>query len=213
MPFADRRDAGRRLGDAVAALGLERPVVLALPRGGVPVAYEVARSIAAPLDVLMVRKLGCPWQPELGLGAIGEDGVQVLNAELIGQARISPQEIAQIAEREGEELTRRVQRYRQGRPAVELSGRDVVLVDDGLATGFTARAGIAVLRQRGAATVVLAVPVAPAEALRELRDLADEVVCLEAPGWFVAVGGSYADFTQTTDAEVVDLLDANLTLS
>ena len=212
MPFADRRDAGRRLAAAVAPLELHQPVVLALPRGGVPVGYELAQALGAPLDVLMVRKLGCPGQPELGLGAIAEDGVELRNTDLIREAGTAHEQLAEIARREHRELDRRVQLYRQGRVGVALADRSVVLVDDGLATGFTARAGIAVVRRRGAAQVVVAVPVAPAETVAQLRELADEVVCLETPADFVAIGGFYADFTQVSDAEVVALLDTGLAL-
>ncbi len=212
MPFTDRRDAGIRLARAVAALELHRPVVLALPRGGVPVGFEVARTIGAPLDVLIVRKLGCPGQPELGLGAIGEDGVELRNPDLVRQARVSDEQLAEIARRERRELDRRLRHYRRGRAGVALAGASVVLVDDGLATGFTARAGIEVVRRRGAARVVLAVPVAPAETVADLRGVADEVVCLETPPGFVAIGACYRDFAQTSDAEVVALLDAGLAL-
>jgi putative phosphoribosyl transferase len=208
MQFADRREAGRHLGAELATLELDRPVVLGLPRGGVPVAYEVARVLSAPLDVLVVRKLGCPWQPELGLGAIGEDGVRLLNTDLIRQTQVGASELEAVAEREGHELERRVERYRQGRPAVTLAGRTVLVVDDGLATGFTARAGIEVVRRRGARRVVLAVPVAPADTLAELAEVADEVVCLQAPAWFSSIGAFYSDFSQTTDVEVTELLAA-----
>jgi putative phosphoribosyl transferase len=208
MQFADRRAAGRRLGAELATLELDRPVVLGLPRGGVPVAYEVARVLSAPLDVLVVRKLGCPWQPELGLGAIGEDGVRLLNTGLIRQTQVGASELEAVAEREGRELERRVERYRQGRPAIALAGRTVLVVDDGLATGFTARAGIEVVRRRGAQRVVLAVPVAPADTLAELAEVADEVVCLQTPAWFSSIGAFYTDFSQTSDAEVTELLAA-----
>jgi putative phosphoribosyl transferase len=208
MPFTDRREAGRRLGAEVVGLGLDRPVVLGLPRGGVPVAYEVARALEAPLDVLVVRKLGCPWQPELGLGAIGEDGVRLLNAELIRATQVGAHELEAVARREGRELERRVERYRQGRPAIELAGRTVLVVDDGLATGFTARAGLEVVRRRGAQRVVLAVPVAPGDTLAELAEVADDVVCLETPAWFSSIGAFYSDFSQTSDAEVTELLAA-----
>ena len=208
MPFADRREAGRHLAAAVADHGEDRPVVLGLPRGGVPVAYEVARALSAPLDVLVVRKLGCPWQPELGLGAIGEDGVRLLNTDLIRLTQVSAHELEAVAQREGRELERRVERYRQGRAAVELAGRTVLVVDDGLATGFTARAGIEVVRRRGARRVVLAVPVAPADSLAELAEVADDIVCLQTPTSFSAIGAFYTDFSQTSDAEVTDLLAA-----
>lgn len=208
MPFADRHEAGQRLAAELMGFVDERPVVLGLPRGGVPVAYEVARALEAPLDVLVVRKLGCPWQPELGLGAIGEDGVRLLNRDLIRRADVSAQELEAVARREGRELERRVERYRQGRPGVDLSGRNVLVIDDGLATGFTAKVGIEVVRRRGAKRVVLAVPVAPPDTVVELREVADEVICLEAPARFGSIGAFYADFSQTTDAEVAGLLAA-----
>jgi putative phosphoribosyl transferase len=208
MPFADRREAGLRLAAALMGFVADRPVVLGLPRGGVPVAYEVARTLNAPLDVLVVRKLGCPWQPELGLGAIGEGGVRLLNLDLIRRAQVSAPALEAVAQREGQELERRVQRYRRGRPVVDLSGRTVLLIDDGLATGFTAKAGIEVVRRRGATRVVLAVPVAPPDTVAELAEVADEVVCLETPARFGSIGAFYADFSQTTDAEVAGLLAA-----
>ena len=206
MPFSDRRDAGRQLGAELATRTYPDPLVLGLPRGGVPVAFEVARTLDAPLDVLVVRKLGCPRQPELGIGAIGEGGVRVLNRRLIAQVGVSDAELERIAGREQAELERRLDRYRQGRPAVPLAGRTVVLIDDGLATGFTARAAVEVSRRRGATRVILAVPVAPAEAVTDLASVADEVVCLETPRWFGAIGEFYADFSQTSDEEVARLL-------
>jgi putative phosphoribosyl transferase len=208
MPFADRHEAGRRLAAELMGFIDELPVVLGLPRGGVPVAYEVARALDAPLDVLVVRKLGCPWQPELGLGAIGEDGVRLLNLDLIRRAHVSTQELEAVARQEGRELGRRVERYRRGRTGVDLSGRNVLVIDDGLATGFTARVGIEVVRRRGAKRVVLAVPVAPPDTVTELREVADEVICLEAPARFGSIGAFYVDFSQTTDAEVAGLLAA-----
>ena len=208
MPFADRRDAGRQLASHLAPWRGVGPLVLGLPRGGVPVAYEVATALHAPLDVLIVRKLGCPGQPELGLGAIGEDGVQVRNPDLIAQSGISPAQLERIVEAEQAELARRLERYRGGRPGRSLQARTVLLIDDGLATGFTARAAIEVARHRGAAQVVLAVPVAPAETVAELAAVADHVVCVEQPRWFTAIGGFYDDFRQTSDEEVAELLAA-----
>lgn len=205
MPFVNRRDAGRRLADDLARHPLQRPVVVALPRGGVPVAAEVAARLGAPLDVLVVRKVGCPWQPELGMGAIGEGGVRVLNDDLIAHLRVTPDKEAVVAA-EQVEVGRRVRRYRGDRKAVSVEGRTVIVVDDGVATGFTARAGIEVLRQQGASRVVVAVPVAPAETVEELRAVADDVVCLETPAFFMAIGEWYADFRQTTDEEVTRLL-------
>ncbi len=205
-PFRDRRDAGRRLAEKVGHLAGQDPVVVGLPRGGVPVAAEVARVLDAPLDVIVVRKLGVPHQPELGMGAIGEGGVRVLNDELIRVAGIGPEEIARVEARERVELERRAQRFRGDRPPIPLAGRTVIVVDDGIATGGTARAALAVARAHGAARVVLAVPVAAQASLRELAAEADEVLCVEAPPAFFAIGEWYADFAQTSDDEVVSLL-------
>jgi putative phosphoribosyl transferase len=206
--FANRRDAGRQLGARLRGLSVERPIVVGLPRGGVPLAYEVARALEAPLDVLVVRKLGCPWQPELGVGALGEGGIRLLNQELVRSTGVTEQQLDAVAVREGAELEHRVRRYRRDREPMPVAGRTVIVVDDGLATGFTARAGIEVLRHRGARRIVLAVPVAPRDTLAELRTIADEVVCLYSPSEFRAIGRFYDDFTQTTDAEVATLLDA-----
>lgn len=213
MRFADRRDAGRRLAAAVVASGVvapsgvgSRPIVVGLPRGGVPVAAEVARALGAELDVLVVRKLGVPWQPELGFGAIGEDGVRVVNPDVVRGAGLDEPAMAEVAARERAELDRRTLRYRAGRPPRPVRGRTVVVVDDGLATGSTARAAISVLRARGAGRVVLAVPVAPADTAAELGGLVDALVCLDRPTWFDGVGGAYDDFRQTEDDEVVACL-------
>ncbi|MGZ5213390.1 MAG: alpha/beta fold hydrolase [Actinomycetota bacterium] len=206
MTFIDRHEAGRRLAAALLGYGSEDPIVLGLPRGGVPVAAEVAGALHAPLDVLVVRKLGCPWQPELGVGAVGETGIRVINAPLVEMLGISEEQLDEVAVRESAEVMRRVRRYRGDRPSVSVKDRTAILVDDGLATGFTARAGIQVLRLRGARRVILAVPVAPRESLEEMRALADEVVVLETPASFFAIGEFYVDFTQTSDEEVADLL-------
>jgi putative phosphoribosyl transferase len=206
MPFRDRRDAGCRLGERLAPLRAEHPIVLGLPRGGVPVAAEIARALDAPLDVLVVRKLGCPWQPELGVGAIGEGGVRVLNEDLVARLGLGDDELAAVADREAAELDRRVRRYRDGREPAPIRDRTVVVVDDGLATGFTARAAVEVLRRRGARRIVLAVPVGPEHSCAELAALADEVVCLETPATFRAIGSWYDDFHQVRDEEVAALL-------
>jgi putative phosphoribosyl transferase len=208
MMFADRHDAGRQLAERLAELGLGEPIVLALPRGGVPVAAEVAHRLAAPLDVLLVRKIGCPWQPELGLGAIAEGGIRTLNTRLIAEAGVDEAQIEAIISRETQEIERRARGYRGDRPAIAVSGRLVILVDDGLATGFTARAAIELLRMKGASRVVLAAPVAPAETVMELDSIADQVVVLATPAWFFAIGEHYVDFRQTSDEEVVSLLEA-----
>lgn len=204
--FCDRRDAGRQLADKLRELAATRPVVLGLPRGGVSVAAEVARALEAQLDVLVVRKLGCPGQPELGVGAIGEDGIRVLNEDLITRAGMTATDLERVATRELIELERRVQRYRGGRRRVPVAGRTVIVIDDGLATGSTARAALEVVRRRGARRVVLAVPVAPAHTVKELASVADEVVCLHRPETFWAIGQFYDDFAQVSDEEVVDSL-------
>ncbi|MGO8872831.1 MAG: phosphoribosyltransferase family protein [Acidimicrobiales bacterium] len=206
MQFANRIEAGRRLAARLEYLRGKSPVVLGLPRGGVPVALEVAEALEAPLDVIVVRKLGVPFQPELGMGAIGEDGVRVLNAEVIGLAGVSSEELAAVERRERAELDRRALRFRGGAPRVPLDGRTVIVVDDGIATGSTARAACQVARAHGAAHVVLAAPVAPPDWTRRLEGDADEFVCVDTPEPFFGVGQFYADFAQTTDEEVIDCL-------
>ncbi|MDQ0989167.1 phosphoribosyltransferase family protein [Streptomyces sp. V3I7] len=206
MRFDNRTDAGRRLAGHLEQLRGEDVVVLGLPRGGVPVAYEVARALDAPLDVLVVRKLGVPWQPELGFGAIGEQGVRVLNEDVIRDAGLVPAQLAPVEEAERAELERRVGRYRAGRDCMSLAGRTAVIVDDGIATGATAEAACRVVRDQGAARVVLAVPVAPERTLPHLREVADQVVCLQSPRYLGSVGSWYQDFEQTGDDEVAALL-------
>ncbi|MGZ4581497.1 MAG: phosphoribosyltransferase family protein [Nocardioidaceae bacterium] len=205
MPFTDRVDAGRRLAARLSHLAGEDVVVLGLPRGGVPVAFEVARALAAPLDVLVVRKLGVPFQPELAMGAVGEGGVTVHNERILDEARITVDELATVEQRERAEVDRRVPRFRSGAPT-SLAGRTAVVVDDGIATGSTARAACQIARAKGADRVVLATPVAPPDRVASLRGDADEVVCLETPAYFVSIGSFYDDFSQTSDEEVVDLL-------
>lgn len=205
--YRDRLHAGRILAEEVAVLGLTDPVVVALPRGGVPVGYQVARRLDAPLDVVLVRKLGVPWQPELGMGAIAERGVMLLNPEVVRAAGVAESQIDAVRRQEEAELQRRARLYRGSRPAERLQGRQVVVCDDGLATGFTARAAIESARRGGAAQVVLAVPVGAAETVAELRRVADRVVCPLSPRRFMAVGAWYADFSQTSDDEVIELLE------
>ena len=207
MRFADRADAGRQLAAGLQHLRGQRVVVLGLPRGGVPVAFEVARALGAPLDVIVVRKLGVPFQPELGMGAIGEDGVRVLNEKIIQWGGISADELAAVEARERRELERRAFRYRRGRPRQPLGGCVAVVVDDGIATGSTARAACQVARAQGAARVVLAVPVAPPGWRARMGHDADELVCVQTPRSFSAIGQFYADFAQTTDDEVTACLD------
>jgi putative phosphoribosyl transferase len=205
--FRDRQDAGRRLAERLAPLRRDDPVVVGLPRGGVPVAFEVATAFGAPLDVIVVRKLGVPVQPELAMGAIGEEGVLVLNAELVRALGLERDEVEAVVAREEAELGRRLDLYRGERPPVPVRDRTVILIDDGIATGSTALAAARVLRERGAKRVVLAVPVGPPDAARRFGSEVDDFVCLEAPEWFFAVGGCYERFGQTTDEEVRDLLE------
>jgi predicted phosphoribosyltransferase len=205
--FRDRKEAGRKLADELAAYADEDVIVLGLPRGGVPVGCEIARRLDAPLDVFLVRKLGTPGQPELAMGAIATGGVRVMNRDVVGSLRISEEQIEEVAERERQELRRREQAYRGERPDVEVEGRTVILVDDGLATGATMKAAVRALRQQGPARVVVAVGTAPPETAAEFRDLVDEFVCLVTPRPFFGVGGSYADFSQTSDEEVRQLLE------
>jgi putative phosphoribosyl transferase len=203
--FADRRDAGRRLAAQLAHLGGQDVVVLGLPRGGVPVAYEVARLLDKPLDVIVVRKLGLPFQPEVAMGAIGEGGVVVLDPDVLRLAGVSEATIAAVEEREREVLQARVEAFRAGRAGVALRDRVAVVVDDGIATGSTARAGCEVARRLGARSVVMAAPVAPAGTTA--ADLAaDELVCCATPADFRAVGEYYRDFAPTTEREVTSLL-------
>ena len=204
--YEDREDAGRRLAAHLRAMEDEHPVIVGLPRGGVPVAYEVAAALRAPLDIVVVRKLGVPVQPELGMGAIGEEGVIVLNRELVRVLAIEPDELEQTVVRERAELERRQHLYREGRAPLPLTGRTAVLVDDGIATGLTAIAAARALRRRGAARVVLAVPAGPPGSAERFAGEVDEFVCLEAPDDFLAVGSCYENFGQTGDEEVVDLL-------
>ncbi|GGH90861.1 phosphoribosyltransferase family protein [Arthrobacter liuii] len=207
VAFHDRPDAGRRLGKRLAPLRGGDVVVLGLPRGGVPVAFEVAKALEAPLDVIVVRKLGVPFQPEVAMGAIGEGNVRVLDQRTISMARISQEDLQQVERQERALLESRVARFRQGRRRVDLAGRTAVIVDDGIATGSTARVACQVARRQGAAKVILAVPVAPARAIVELKE-PDDIVCLLSPQDFQAVGYYYHDFSPTEDGEVVQLLDA-----
>ncbi len=208
MSFSDRTAAGRLLADEVARLAPAQPVVVGLPRGGVPVAAEVARVLGAPLDVIVVRKLGVPFQPEVAFGAVGEGGVRLIDQATVRAARLGDQDCARVEEAQRAELERRLARYRQGRQRASLAGRTAVIVDDGIATGSTASVACEVARRQGAARVLLAVPVAAPQALERLRHEADAVVCLSAPARFSAVGQWYEDFAQVGDEEVSALLAA-----
>ncbi len=210
MRFRDRADAGQRLADQLAKelpwLEQAQPVVLALPRGGVPVGFEVARRLHAPLDVIVVRKIGAPGQEELGIGAITSDGTQVLDAEAIAALGIRPKYLEETVARELLELRRRERLYREGRLVINVEGRTAVLVDDGLATGVSARAALIALRKEQPSRLVLAVPVCAAETRTAVAKEADQVVSVITPDRFYAVGVWYDDFSQTTDEEVVALL-------
>lgn len=207
LPYKNRSEAGRELANALQPYANRSDVlVLALPRGGVPVAYEVATALDASLDLMLVRKLGLPGHEELAMGAIATGGVRVLNAEVIQGLAVSEAEVERIAAAELQELRRRERVYRDERPTPEIQGRCIILIDDGLATGATMQAAIAAIRQQRPAEVVVAVPVAPPDAVAFLRGQADAVICPATPEPFLGVGRWYEDFTQVTDAEVRDLL-------
>jgi putative phosphoribosyl transferase len=206
--FRDRSDAGRRLAARLTRYaGRSDVLVLALPRGGVPVAFEVAQALGAPLDVFLVRKLGMPGHEEFAIGAIASGGVRVVNEETLRDYGISAQQVDAVAEAEQRELERRERQYRGLRPFPSVAGRTVILIDDGLATGSTMRAAVRALREEGPARIVVAVPTAPPETCADLRAIVEDVVCLMTPEPFYAVGLWYEDFAQTTDDEVRDLLE------
>ena len=205
--FANRIEAGRLLAEKlVEYAGRDDVIVLGLPRGGVPVAFEVAHRLGAPLDVFIVRKLGVPGFEELAAGAIASGGVRVLNEDVMRSIPHADEAIDAVTIRETAELERREQIYREGRPPPELRDRIVILVDDGLATGATMRAAVKALRERGAAKIVVAVPVGPPDTCHELEERADETICLSTPEFFQAVGQYYEDFSQTSDEDVRELL-------
>ncbi len=205
--FRNRAEAGAALAARLEHLRRDDVVVLGLPRGGVPVAFEIAQALDAPLDVIVVRKVGVPGQPELAMGAIGEDGVRVVNQEIVRLVGASEADFVRVERRERQELQRRADEFRGATPRVDLSGRTAVLVDDGIATGSTARAACHVARAHGAARVVLAVPVAAPDSVKALSEDADEIICVEQPSWLRSVGEWYEDFRQVDDQTVVDLLE------
>jgi len=208
--FADRSDAGRQLANLLMPLRAQHPIVFALPRGGAPVAVEVAKALQAPLDLLLVRKLGAPGQPELAIGAIvdGAMPIVLLNEEIVRNLHVTPAAIAKIRDAELDVIERRRKSYFKDRPPLSAKGRTVIVVDDGLATGATARVALSALRRQGAARIALAVPVAPSQSLQDLALECDETCCLQEQDYFPGVGAFYNDFRQVTDAEVIAILDS-----
>lgn len=204
--FRNRQEAGKRLAEKLLERSWQNPIVLALPRGGVPVAAEVANALHTPFDVFVVRKIGVPWNSEYGIGAISETGALWLNGDALAQLALSASDLKSIVEEERIEITRRLKIYRDSRPLPSLIGRTVILVDDGLATGGTALMAIRALRENGASLVVLAVPVGSEDAVSLLNREADLVICLETPADFYAVGQWFHDFHQVSDAEVIEIL-------
>ena len=208
MPFKDRSDAGRKLAAALAGYKDQQPVILALPRGGVPVAAEVATALNAPLDLILVRKIGVPSQPELAMGAVVDGGAPIIvrNEDVIQVAGIDESEFKTVCDNELAEIERRRQRYLGGRQRVDVTGRTAIVIDDGVATGATTRAALRATRMRNPKRLVLAVPVAPTDNLATLRDNADDVICLEDHEFFGAIGFYYSDFRQISDEEVIETL-------
>lgn len=206
--FRDRADAGHQLADALKAHRGRTDLVLALPRGGVPVGFLVAQALGTPLDVLIVRKIGAPFHEELGVGALvsGDPPEVVWNEDLLAQFGLTPESLQRTVDRETQEARRREALYRGDRPSPSIRGKSVILVDDGLATGITAQAALTALRRSKPKHLILAIPVAPPDTVERLRPLVDELVCLDTPPWFSAVGQFYRDFSQTEDEEVIELL-------
>ena len=207
--FSDRAEAGKRLAEALADFAGKNAVVLAIPRGGVVVGYEIAKALGLPLDVIIPHKIGAPSQPELAIGAMTEDGTIILDKELVELTSTSPDYIKEESQRQIIEIKRRLKFYRQNEPYPNLTGLDVIIVDDGIATGSTMKAALASVKNKGAKTVTVAVPVGPPSTISELERQADRVVCLYTPEYFQAIGQFYGDFSQTTDEEVIALLQQN----
>ena len=208
MRFKDRISAGRLLASELSKLDLKQPVVFALPRGGVPVGRAIADALNAPLDLVLVRKIGAPWQSELAVASVvdGDQPEIVFNEHIMSEVGMTRQDVVKAAEAELIEIERRRALYFRGRTAIDVQGREAVLVDDGIATGASFKAAIGAVRRRAPSRVIAAIPVAPHEGIEELKTLADDVVCLFAPIWFLSIGGYYDDFHQLTDQEVMDAL-------
>ena len=207
--FSDRVEAGKRLAAELTDFATKNGVVLAIPRGGVVVGYEIARALNLPLDVIIPRKVGAPDNPVLAIGAMTEDGTIILDKNLVSYIGVSESYIKEESERQKDEIERRLKMYRKNEPYPTLKGREVIVVDDGIATGSTMKAALASVKNRGAKTVIVAVPVGPPDTIKELKTLADRVVCLYMPEYFAAIGQFYSNFDQTNDAEVTELLKQN----
>jgi putative phosphoribosyl transferase len=207
--FDDRVDSGKRLASALRNFSGKKGIVLAIPRGGVVVGYVIAKTLNLPLDIIIPRKIGAPDNPELAIGAVAEDGITILDQYLIKYLGVSPEYVIEEAERQKQEIRRRLKLYRQGLSYPDLNGFDVIVVDDGIATGSTMKAALASVKNRGAASITVAVPVGPPSTIEELEKMADRVVCLYTPKLFQALGEFYKDFSQTSDEEVIDLLLEN----
>ncbi len=210
--FSDRKDAGKQLASALTDFSFKEGMVLAIPRGGVVVGYEIASVLNFKLDVIVPRKIGAPGNPELAIGAVTEDGTMILDDSLITYLGVSNDYIYQESERQKQEIRRRQNFYRQGVSEPEIKDKNVIVVDDGIATGYTMKAALASVRNRGAATLTVAIPVGPPSTIKELKHQADNIVCLYTPEYFQAIGQFYSDFSQTTDEEVIELLKNRKTL-
>jgi putative phosphoribosyl transferase len=207
MPyFADRVEAGKQLASALADFSRKNAIILAIPRGGVIIGYEIAKALNIPLDVIIPHKIGAPNNPELAIGAVTEDGTKILDTNLISYMGVRKEYIEVETERQEHEIERRLRLYRQNEPYPNLENRDVIIVDNGIATGSTMKAALASVKNRGARTVTVAIPVGPPSTIKELKKQADRVTCLYTPEYFSAIGEFYADFSQTTDEEVITLL-------
>jgi len=204
--FSDRKDAGKQLASALTDFSFKEGMVLAIPRGGVVVGYEIASALNFKLDVIVPRKIGAPGNPELAIGAVTEDGTMILDDSLITYLGVSNEYIYQESERQKQEIQRRQNFYRQGVSEPEIKDKNVIVVDDGIATGSTMKAALASVRNKGTATLTVAIPVGPPSTIKELKHQADNIVCLYTPEYFQAIGQFYSDFSQTTDEEVIELL-------